>query len=356
MARLSWWVFSPYSDWNVARRGRDDGLAEPPIPPWESEELPPFLREMKDLGDSSVLAISRAWARRDEDLEPRVRNALQRERDTAEQLDDARKDYEDARQHYYNVHKRWPPYRAFAAFRIYWVLIGILILGEFPMNMFVFRVFGENEAFNALVALVLGVVLVGCAHLLGDELRRGATRSQKAIVFTVVLIVVPVALLACVAWLRQQYLSELSGIASGMSPNALLLLFFMFNLGIYVLAAAASHDVADEPFRRLYKATIYLSRVEQAHAAAERAVARWRAIRHQTWQRHRNLALEVQDAVERSSSIYWRENYSARSDRGNQKTAYPAAYGKVPKLDIPANLQEYQEIALTREGEQANAG
>lgn len=355
MARLSWWVFSPYSDWSVARRGRRDGAAEPPIPPWKSTELPPFLREMKHLGDSSVLAISRTWARRNEDLEPCVRNALERERDTAKQLEDARKDHEDARQHYFSVHQRWPQYSAFAAFRVYWVLVAILLLGEFPMNMFVFRVFGENEAFNALIALVLGVVLIGCAHLLGDELRQGALRSRKAIAFTVVLIAAPVALLGLVAWLRQQYLGEIGGSASGMSPGALRLLFFVFNLGIYVLAAAASHHVADEPSLRLHKATIYLSRVERAHARAERAVARSRATRHQTWQRFRNLALEIQDAVERLSSIYWRENYSARSDRGNQKTDYPAAYGKAPELEIPANLQEYQEIALAPEGGQGDA-
>lgn len=355
MARLSWWVCSPYSDWRVARRGRQDGKAEPTIPPWKSTELPPFLREMKDLGNSSVLAISRTWARRNEDLEPRVRNALERERDAREKLSAAVEEHEDAREHYIQVHGRRPQEDRFTLLRWYKFVIGLLFVFEFPMNMFVFRLFGENELLTILVTFGLAFALLLSAHHLGKQLREGAVRSRKNIAITLAAIVFPIAALVAVAWLREQYLEGMGGIAAELSGRAMLIVFLTVNVLIYVIAALMSHEYHDEPSLRLHKAATARAAAERALAKAERAVAAAKIRHHETWQRFRNRALEIQDAVQRSSSIYWRENYSARPDRGKQKTDYPAAYGKVLELDIPANLQEYQEIALAPEGGQSDA-
>lgn len=355
MARLSWWVFSPYSDWSVARRGRQDGTAEPPIPPWKSTELPPFLREMKDLGDSSVLAISRTWARRNEDLEPRVRNALERERDAREKLPAAVEEHEDARQHYINVHGRRPQEDRFTLLRWYKFVIGLLFVFEFPMNMFVFRLFGENELLTALVTFGLAFALLLSAHHLGKQLREGAVRSRKNVAITLASIVFPIAALAAVSYMRKVYLEQMEETAGLLTGQAMLVVFLTVQVLIYVIAALMSHEYHDEPSLRLHKAAAARAASERALAKAERAVAAAKARHHETWQRFRNLALEIQDAVQRSSAIYWRENYSARSDRGNQKTDYPAAYGKAPQLDIPENLQEYQEIALAPEGGQGDA-
>lgn len=328
-----------------------------PIPrfPPGSPRNSPFLREMKNLGDSSVLTISCKWARRNEELEPRVRNALERERDAREKLAVAIEEHEDARNHYREVHGRRPQEDRFTLLRWYKFVIGLLFVFEFPLNMFVFRLFGENEVLTALVTFGLAFALLLSAHHLGKQLREGAVRSRKNVAITLAAIVFPIAALTAVSYMRKVYLEQMEETARLLAGQAILIVFLTVQVLIYVIAALISHEYHDEPSLRLHKAATARAAAERALAKAERAVAAAKARHHETWQRFRNLALEIQDAVQRSSSIYWRENYSARPDRGNQKTNYPAAYDKAPELEIPANLQEYQEIALAPEGAQSDA-
>lgn len=107
MARLSWWMFSPYSDWNLARNGRRDGRQDPPLPPWNAEQLPPYLRGLRDLGDDSIGPISRSWSTHDEKLKPKVRNALREREDAAKRRLIRERRHEEARD-WPGLRSDWP--------------------------------------------------------------------------------------------------------------------------------------------------------------------------------------------------------------------------------------------------------
>jgi len=345
VARLSWWIFSPYSDWSVARRGRRDGRADPPLPPWSAEQLPPFLNELKELGDSSINSISRDWSSRDEKLEPLVRDALHERNAAAEDRSVLQKRYEAAREHYRDVHGVSPQDGVSGLFRTYYIVLFLLFIGEFPINMFIFRLFGENELLTAAVTFALAMAILCSAHFLGDQLRQGAFRSKKNTAITLVMILVPAAVLIGISWARKDYLGQMGGIAAELDPSMLLLVFLSLNTLIYVVATFLSHYVHDEPTKALHLASRALTRGEARLSAAEDRLAKAQAARRETWERHRRLALEMQDAVERLANIYWRENLHARSDRGEHEGEYPAAYQERLELHIPRALKEFREVA-----------
>jgi len=264
-----------------------------------------------------------------------------------ERAETSRTRYEEAREHYHDVHRVWPQDGVAGLFRSYLYLLALLFVGEFPMNMFVFRLFGENELLTALVTVGLAVPLLYCAHVLGDQLRQGALRSRKNVAITLAAVLIPALVLVAVSWVREDYLDRMRSIASEMNPTLLLLLFLSLNALIYLVATLMSHYVHDEPTRTLYLAGRERERSEVALAVAEQAVARAKAAHRETWQRHHNRAEEIQDTVKRCADTYWRENLYARADRGEHDSDYPAAYGEVPQVDIAPNLAEFREVAIS---------
>lgn len=104
---------------------------------------------------------------------------------------------------------------------VHWLLMCLLAIGEIPMNMVVFRLFGENDLFNLLCAIVLALMLPISACVIGVLLKR-FQRSKKDIATISGCLLLVLSVLPVLGLIRDHYL-----IAKGMSTDRLITISFI---------------------------------------------------------------------------------------------------------------------------------
>lgn len=176
---------------------------------------------------------------------------------------------------------------------LYWIVIVLILVGEFPLNAVAFRLFGESDLFTYVMTASLAVALVAIAHFLGTLLAREATTTRDR-VLTGVFSVVPVGAIAVISLIRYDYLTRIGDDAIG--PVLGTLSFAFINLLVFAAAAAWSylrHDPRTVVNRRaaVRRAEREADRAERRRRERERA-AEEEARRRVEEERRRELEAE----------------------------------------------------------------
>lgn len=339
--RRHWWEIlmpwlSPYSDFNVRRRGRKDGASQPPIPAWNAEAQPPFLRMLCQAGNQDLRALAKGW--HDEDGRYKTTWAL-----AGPALEAAEKTATNANEkaslaldHYEKAHGHR---LVIMPSRVrYSLLVALLCVFEFPLNALVFRGFGESEVFTWLMAFGFGVCLTLCAHYLGKFLREQRTALRLGL--GVLLVVLPSAAIIGVATLRANYLGQKAGAASAWTPDVMIPFFIAWNLILYAVATIASYR-HHEPFKAEVAATQReLSNAERVKERRAAALEEARVKREKRFAEKQEHAVWLQEEAKRLGSVYWTVNLLVRKDMGEEhSTDFPRSYDKQLDIVMPEQLQ-----------------
>jgi len=332
------WIFHPYSDWNVARRGRRDGLKN--LPSWKDPHQPPFLVELKQVGDSMLREIGEDWSQVNRKMKSEIdslrqglehRNALEAE---------ATAEHSVAHEAYKQEHDIPPPASRASAFW-YWLLLAILVASELPMNSLVFRLFGESEILTLVMAFAVGGTLVLCAHYLGEMLKEGYYKRRTNSIMVGVLILIPVIVVGSVALFREVYLESSPDAPKNLSQMAAYIGFCSFNLVLFLVGVVASYRRHEERLSRLLERRKLLDKKRSSRSVLQQEIARLDAERVKLFQAHHLRGMQIKDTVERLTAKYRTHNLESRTDREqNPDEGQPRSFLNAIEVKVPEHLQD----------------
>ncbi len=333
-------LWSRYSNRYAQRRGRKDGAKN--IPPPDADEFADYEMELKNLADENIRRIGAAWAREDRTLGREYCQALSEFESSKRDAEPAQAAHEQAvREHREATEEMGKHYGSIQLSPfIYMIIMGIIILGEVPLNAVVFRIFGEAEIMTYVISLAIAVGLPFGAHALGMLLRKepfkqGVLTTES--IFTIFTMVIPLLGIMAVAYVRQKYFeSPTVQAASGIraDPTAVTLVFVIINLLIFTVAALASYlthnPVIDNWRKKLRLATGDLKIKQRRFAEVQERQGRmlnWlekaKAERQNKFEEKKRQAEEIRDFVHRMINIYRGANLLTR-----QNTARPRKWNK----------------------------
>lgn len=176
---------------------------------------------------------------------------------------------------------------------LYRTVVGLILVGEFPLNSVAFRLFGESDLFTYVMTVSLAVALVAMAHAAGTLLARGMTRTaDRALVGACTL--VPVGAIGAISLVRHGYLVEVGG-GSVMGPVLGTLGFALINLLVFGAAVGWSY-LRHDPTTLVNLRAAQREREREQERAERRASereARLRARRREAEAERRRRALEA---------------------------------------------------------------
>jgi len=299
--------------------------------------------QMKQAGDADAAQMGRSWAIEEGHLKAAVRAAEAGERRAKDRVEPAKDVVRRVEDEFRGARGVEPPAGSRALPIGYVLLVIALFIFEFPMNSLVFRIFGENEVGTWLMTAMIAITLLACAHLLGAHLKHEPTASESrvvGVVWTALLVVMPLAVTIGVGMARSTYLERMSR-ESGLGTSGVSWVWFcVFNLAVFLAAAVASHFAHDERWAAVARARRAQSSVEAAHAVAEARTIRARALREKRRDAYAGWCKELSDLVQLLTELYRTPNFLCRSDRGDPHSSQkPLSYERYPDLTWPDNLK-----------------
>ena len=147
----------------------------------------------------------------------------------------------------------------------YYTLMFLFVLGEIPMNSLAFAVFGESQIFTWIMALGVAVAIPWIAHAVGILLKRGSDPWWKHGIGVASLLLLTIAGLLAIGYVRVQYLGDLNeaGAVGTFSSSKFIGAAFV-GLNLVILAAATlcsyfAHD-HDPKLEHLHRRTNNLNK------------------------------------------------------------------------------------------------
>ena len=324
-----WWPFHRYSIFGAKRMGKKDGKSNPPIPPWDSPNQPPYILELVEAAEHDIRLYLDNWKKRDGILEKEMGSAEIRKDNAKVSRDNAKKTLYDAEKEYEQKMGTKPPVGG-GGKAWYWLFVGLLFIAEFPLNSIVFRVFGESEILTMLVTLVMAISIVGCAHFLGNIIKENKW-GRIEIIFTVFLILVPLAVLYFVAFLREKYLK---GITEGFQwTEAMKWGFWGINIIIFLVATIASYFAHDPLLQNVKRARKKYKRAQDEYESALTKLIEKLNERISKAEEYLYKMRWIKDTAQYLMHIYRTENLRIRKDKGD-KNDYPKSFLKENQPEI----------------------
>jgi len=176
----------------------------------------------------------------------------------------------------------------------HWALIGLLALGEFPLNTVVFRLFGEAEYLTYVMASTLAIIIPLIGVFIGVHTRHSVPKSVGNILIGTLTPVVVGAALYAVSLLRNTYIQQ--QFASGQVPaadnNQMAHALFALNSLVFFGAAVASY-FAHDPDEKL----------DVLHHSFKALDRNRNAVRHKLFESGTKLNGEIQQAKSQIEQI-----------------------------------------------------
>lgn len=238
----------------VTHRGKSDGRKNDP--PAKSEHPSQFERSLIDRANRHILEVHKQARERDEKLQGRQDDLLHR-------LGDVEDDYHKTRDRY-EAKKVALARDVVVPFpkTAYYIFMAFLVLGEFPFNAVVFRVFEEAAWLTIVMATTLALAIPFIAHFIGIWVRRWPRpwwwTGLKVLAATLVVVFGLLAL----NYVRSLYLeSEAGELTRVAGREGLEYAYFAINFLVFAVAGIASyfaHD-EDEEIEELRRRTVALA-------------------------------------------------------------------------------------------------
>lgn len=340
-------------------KGRRDGKLG--LPALDQEEYAPFEFRVKQKIDYGMRHLTADWQRLDGKLHERYCSLQARVAVARQHLEELRRALErlatdQSEREGSHVpllkHMRLQPW-------LYRLLIAVLVIGEYPLNAQVFKILGENTVLTMLFAATLALSLPLAAHFLGLVLKRlsfEAIPSKIERVFAVVIIAMPFAVMAAVAYLREKYMTAtdvLDTLGLEMEPATATLVFLAINSLIFTIGTVASyytHDpeldysemALEKATRDLTACKIRIEALEEEIRTARVAQEAIGAQREALLNEYRLRGESIRDYMGIIIDIYREHNMAARA-RKRGETTPPRTFGKYPPVKradaLPATLE-----------------
>jgi hypothetical protein len=154
----------------------------------------------------------------------------------------------------------------------YIVLMSLFVLGEIPMNSLAFAVFGESQIFTWIMAIGVAVAIPWIAHSMGILFKRWSAPWWKNAISIGTLLLLTIAGLVAIGYVRVQYLGDLNKASAVSSFGSSTLIGAAFvGLNLVILAAATlcsyfAHDT-DPMLEHLHFRTNQLNKATRATEA-----------------------------------------------------------------------------------------
>ena len=333
------WFWTPFSRWRVRARGKTDGRLQPPVPPWDATDQPPFVMEIKRAGDGDLQLITLGWDREDRELKARYGEAQKYYDHCDRARGKAEEDFRAAVVRYEKIHQKPAPTKADRGTLLYFVIAILISVFEIPLNLSFFRMFGESEVLTIVATVGLAFSLMFCAHFLGLMLKQGEFGSHIRKVLIGCMVAVPLVLIGGVASLRVSYLHQVDETARTISPVVLLVVSAALNLLMVVVATVAAYTFHEEGRPEVDTTRRVLQRTTRTKERAERSLAVLEEQRRKVFDAHKTQAQHIKDVAEGLIEAYRTANLETRSDRDHSHSgSYPASYLQEVKIQIPKPL------------------
>jgi len=342
-----------YTDKSAAENGVIDGQAG--IPHIDDDELNPYLKQLIEVGHSTLQGGAENYKREDTKLRPNWESAHQAFIHAQEALPHPEAALNHAEAQYETEHKKKAP-ASDGRFTRYWWAVALLGLGEIALNEIAFRGAHESEAMTLLFTLTLAASVMACSHFVGIKIR------SKQFVAAVALSVVAIAVIVSIAWIRAQHLtavsqslparaqvhswhhaamqSSQSEAAQPTNETATLLAYFSFNLLLFIVMVVYSYTIHDQLLEEIFKWRKALATAKANYRTAHKrysAAYAERVNRHAQYQRK---AVGTIKNVMRLVEVYKTHNLRARTDRDGNDRHYPKCFDNTNILEIPPDLLE----------------
>jgi len=206
LRQIRGWFWNPYSRLGARLHGWLDARLDPPMPRWESDEPPPYLRQLHEATDLEVGDLLHGLVKEDTPLDDRLQQLVSNERSLQHEVELAERVNGDAVERFSSLNPGVPASTAEHRVMAYWAIVIFLLFCEIPLNGTVFQVLKEGQLFNYLIAAGVGVLILLAAHSAGVHLRRKDFGDRTSAVMFIVAMVLPVMTVFVIASLRRYYL------------------------------------------------------------------------------------------------------------------------------------------------------
>lgn len=126
----------------------------------------------------------------------------------------------------------------------YYIIVTVCALGELPLNLVAFRLFGEAQFMTLLVAMVIAIIIPMIAHWIGAVLKQPyQTKIDNSILTVSVLIVL--ATIVSIGHVRERYLTMMGEKPDSVVTCAFFVLQLLF-FGIAIFLSYASHNIKQD--------------------------------------------------------------------------------------------------------------
>ncbi|MEW6325306.1 MAG: hypothetical protein AB1515_07965, partial [Nitrospirota bacterium] len=148
--------------------------------------------------------------------------------------------------------------------RFHWALILFLGIGEFPLNMVVFRLFGEPEFLTYVMASTLAITIPLLGLFIGLNLRQSLPRMAGNVLIGLLTPLAVAGALFGISVLRGVYISSQAGGTDPLQGHQNEMQFILFSLNLLVFFAALvssfyAHD-PDEKLDVIHSSLVFLDR------------------------------------------------------------------------------------------------
>ncbi len=230
------WQFWPFSK-----------VPKQPQPALDQKVPPGFEKEMKQATDDMIKTLISKWQKVDEKLHQKYCNALaylagaiQRKNKECKESTIAEQLYDKSREKY-NQYSR-PALNS----TIEKILLIIIAIFEFPLNSFVFALFGQGKFETYLIAAGICIAIPLAAHFWAIFLKReNKTTGEKIWAFLIPMIIL--GLIGFVSYLRNKYFAVMmkeQGVENYLAPSMTTTVFIFINLATFIVATVISFEAA----------------------------------------------------------------------------------------------------------------
>lgn len=322
-----------------------------PLPHEDERDAPPFERELQQAAEGDMQGVARRWKDEDEKLKTTYCRALDRcrraKRHLIKEAAEAQLAQKRCEAREEQLEKIGLPHISNRARN---VLLFLIAFCEFPVNLAVYRVFGESETVTMLVAAGLGAIIPLFAHFFGHSLRQDEkTTKDKRLLWVSPLVVL--MLLGFISFWRGLYLSssaknDLLGL--NVRPATAVLMFVFLNIAFFFIAMLVSYlgTHRNQPRFKQAKLAVKVARRNRSREVAEASAADTELdssqdalmeIRNRRRQRFESLQAEargIKETFDLLIEVYRRSNAEARPGRT------PTAFKQDPPEPVfPEGLQ-----------------
>ncbi|MBE0427249.1 MAG: hypothetical protein IBX72_11480 [Nitrospirae bacterium] len=313
-----------------------------------------YVRELMDACENQLARLGKNWKQSEEKLDAEYHKAFDNNQKTDEALKQAEDRNQGAATAYEGAKSELDYLEHVSPSRKWYIVFFTFItLSEFPINSFVFELFGEARWLTMIMSALICFCIPWAAHITGKALKEGLRNDRVIATKFIVMGLMIIGLLTGISYMREKFfeggVQQILGIE--MDVRIVTMLFFLINGTVFLIAMWTSYTAHPRDPRtfhtilRKYREakkqfTMAERQLGEAEKEQERATNRLHdviSIRKNGFEKMRNEAVEVIKSWDNHIRYYCKINVRYRKD-GSE----PVSFHAEPVYKIPEGLQKLE--------------